>query len=103
MFKARGTRVLIRPTQQESVVAKPRLPVPDLPAEADKGPSNAAAEAFGLPALPVDFIDQVLAAQRGDADAIAMMREIGAMVPEDLRVSFTAYVQDLIDESHARE
>lgn len=128
MFKARGTRIIetvdapslalpvrepdtrtatmAATTDQKPTTTRPEVSPP--PVEITETIANNAGdtphnlvelpESFGLPAMPVDFLDQVRAAQAGDLAAIEIVREIGAMVPEDRRILFMMHVQTLLDE-----
>lgn len=71
------------------------------PSAADLSEAADLARIYGIepamPELPPDFALMARKAVAGDLTAIALMREIGARVPVDMRVQFAEMVESLID------
>lgn len=112
MFKARGTKIVFDDEIEQSVpVPAPepadepvRLEPPAVTRESEPALYDADAEdlaaamGMGLPTLPPNFRDKLLAAQAGDLEAIALMRAIGDQVPAHLQMTFMEMVHDMLAE-----
>lgn len=87
---------LATPTAESGLSRGDEIEVQEQPD--DETEDLAAAMGMGLPTLPPNFRDKLLAAQAGDLEAIALMRAIGDQVPAHLQMTFMEMVHDMLAE-----